>query len=306
MVNGKTSLLLAPEFVEPYLYFTKASEISVVGINPEAETSRGYVNIAVNYPNEWNLTYDIEVDKIALDDYNAENGTTFEVFPDGTYSIDQLDWYLLSGTNSRNITISFSKNALNDAKKYLLPLRIKNVSKWGVDPENDVQLISVKSSAPVLLDKTGWTILECNSNISYPGGGSEWLMRGPESMIDGLDTEFTYAAGVPTFWSAKSGDPLPIYASVDMQAQKTISKFEVHNPGGGDSWRSTLKKGYLEISTDGTSWTKAADWEFPNVNTPSVSVTLESMVAARYVKLVVTETFGGVVTVRELEIYGFE
>ncbi len=285
--SAKSRVLLMPNVAEPYLSFSSpgmASSATSIAINDPDEISL-QTGVQTNYKNLWDLTFSLEYSSQTLADYNAANGTSYVALPENAYRFDTKPWSMASGTSTANIPYTIvKKNLVNSAGSYLfgeyvLPLKIKSVSKYGIDPDNGVQFIRF-SYLPDLLDRSSWAVTEWNSCISQEEWYT-WLNRTPEKILDGDEG---------TFWGSKWDypSPLPYYFIIDMQAAKTVFRVGITKPA--DSWRGNMKKGYFEISNDQQTWTKLGDWEAES-NDPRSHVFDVTPAKGRYLKFVITEAF---------------
>ncbi|MGH3656503.1 MAG: discoidin domain-containing protein, partial [Micromonosporaceae bacterium] len=110
-----------------------------------------------------------------------------------------------------------------------------------------------------------------------------------ERMTDGdLDT-FYWTAGGP-----KAGD----YVGVDLGETRTVTSIEVHmasTSGPAPRPSDYLRHGVLQVSTDGSRWTNVGEFR----DQPDITVTLDSPLQARFVRLQALTTQAGWVQVRE-------
>lgn len=89
------------------------------------------VNIASPTPLSQDITVTMAVDKAALDAYNANNGTSYQLLPATLYQLSSLTTTIKAGTRLAPITVAFfsgidkvpDMTVYNNAR-YALPLRI--------------------------------------------------------------------------------------------------------------------------------------------------------------------------------------
>jgi len=285
--DSKADVLLVPNVIEPYVLFTNSgltpSPLSISVNDPdEFEVS---TKIQTNYKNNWDLKFTIEVDPQALADYSEAQNTSYAQLPANAFLLHPEAFSLATGESSKAISIRLIKKNLINAQgvnmfgEYILPLRIKTVSKYGVDPINGVQLFHI-SYLPDLLSRTGWEVIGWNSCISEESWYN-WLNRTPDKLLDG---------DVSTFWGSKWDAPkaLPYYFIIDMKTVKKVYRVGFTKPN--DEWRGNMKKGYFEISNDQTTWTKLTDWELEN-NDPRTHIFDVAASKGRYLRMVITEAF---------------
>ncbi|MDR0714607.1 MAG: DUF1735 domain-containing protein [Bacteroidales bacterium] len=268
-----------------------------------------HTTVSVNYKNEWDLTYKIGTDPSYVNAYNASNGTSFIPLPADAFELKPDEWTLPAGTNEKKISVTIIKKNLMDENgdylmgDYVIPMKITEVSKWNVNPDN-LQLLHVPFQASKV-PKAGWELLAYNSAYSdLPG--NEWLDRGPGAVIDDVNAKHTYA-DVQTFWLADWTLPLPYWMVFDMKARHKILRIELTMPLGGDNWRRSVKKGSLYVSEDNLVWTHAGDFEKTDKAADDFAFDLPQPVDGRYIRLEFTENYGNDtgVAVMNLEVIGF-
>lgn len=80
------------------------------------------------------VTGTIAVDQAYLNQYNADNGKTYEVLPDSVYTLSSFDFTIPSGERQFRIPVKISTNKLDLSHQYVLPLTISNsnikISNW--------------------------------------------------------------------------------------------------------------------------------------------------------------------------------
>lgn len=284
--ESKTDILLIPQVSEPYLTFANPGLSQTTGISvndPDQFTINSKVQ--TNFKNKWDLTYVIEPDAQALQNYNTEKNTSFSMLPENAFSLDSKTFTLKVNESSKEIPVTIvKKNLVSPEGKhlfgdYVLPLRINSVSKYGVDPGKSLQMLRF-SYLPDLLSRQGWEVIEWNSCINEESHYI-WLNRTPDKMLDD---------NVATFWGSKwdAPKPLPYFFVIDMKSQKNVFRIGFTKPN--DAWRGNMKKGYFEISSDQKQWTKLAEWELAS-NAPRSHVFDVTASKGRYLRFIITEAF---------------
>ncbi|MDR1864412.1 MAG: DUF1735 domain-containing protein [Bacteroidales bacterium] len=306
----KESVVLLPVFNNAYI------QLSPNGLTPEypigiyAEDSYTmHTTVGTNYKNEWDLTYRIATDAAYVTAYNAANNTSFMPLPANAFELKPDEWSLAAGTSSKDISLNIIKKNLVDGNgdyimgDYVIPLKITEVSKWDVDP-NNVQLLHVPFQSSNI-PKGDWELLGYNSAYS-DREGNEWLLRGPAAIIDDINAKHTYA-DVQTFWLADWEVELPYWMIFDMKMRHKILRMELTLPLGGDNWRRSIKKGRIEVSDDNITWTPAGDFEKTDASADFFAFDLPQPADGRYLKLVFTENVSNDngVAVMNLDVIGF-
>lgn len=149
------------------------------------------------------------------------------------------------------------------------------------NPDVFTEIAVIVGLNPVILNRSGWEIIEWNSCIceepQYAGLG-----RTPEKMLDGSGT---------TFWGSKwdVSKPFPYYFIFDMKREYKIYTINITKPTN-TTWRGNIKSGYFEISDDNVTWTKLSDWSIES-NAPRQHAFAQDGSTARYIKFVINEAF---------------
>lgn len=163
---------------------------------------------------------------------------------------------------------------------YALPLKIASVSKYGIDPEADVTIYPISIQPPVM-EKTGWTIEECNSIITDEVENAS-SMDIPDNLLDNNNN---------TYWCTRAIKPIefPYFVTINLQENCSLYRLGFQLPE--DESLGNIKSGYFEVSTDGENWTKIVDWNRKS-NLEDRSMELDfSMQQANYIRFVITDAF---------------
>lgn len=280
--------LLLPSVIDPYLALVDTGLVTgTIGIDFDSpDETLIFPEVEVNFPNRWDIDFEVEVDPSLVHEYNERNGTNYTVLNPAAFKIDEETLTLQSFDEDHAFKISVLKKGFIDGNgdflfgDYIIPIRITSSSKFSIDPEKRVQLIPV-SFRPNKLDRTEWVITDWNSCIceepQYEGLG-----RIPETLLDG---------DADTFWGSKWDEPRPFphYFVFDMQTSHKVYQFDLIKPLSA-SWRGNIKSGYFEISDDGESWTKIGSWEMVENATREHNYKV-TPTTGRYIKLVIDEAF---------------
>jgi hypothetical protein len=312
--QDKLTILVRPVFREPYIFVQNSASVQEIPIKASGDTTTHSLMVSLNFPNlsdpyAWDITYKFSVEQSLLDTYNQQNGTNYKLLPAEAYSLNESEWNIPKKKNMKTIPVHFYKKKLVDASNaylfddYFLPLKLSQVSHWGIDPDQNIQLIHIPFY-PAAFDATNWIVLDWNSDITMDAE-YESLGMVPYKMLTGEG------------WRSKWAPPaqFPYYFIFDMRTSKTVTGIRFTFPD--ESWRGRLKKGYFEVSSDNENWTRILDWTRPS-NTPRVNeydVDPADRLEGRYLKFVITEATeyfngdanqGAQLDIQRLEIIGFE
>lgn len=147
----KMSTILSPVIKQPYLKLVNTGLfLPGLSLSPSSdEMQLIYNKIETNYPNQWNLTYTLEIDPTILTNYNEANETSYKLLPEEAYELNTSDWKLRPNETEQYFTIKVKTAGLvsNDGKymfgEYVLPIRLATVSIHGINPEANTLLYPV-------------------------------------------------------------------------------------------------------------------------------------------------------------------
>ncbi len=134
---GMTEATNDPLYVELVAPQTKKVDLSV---SLEGETQK-------------DITVSLIVDEEAIDKYNSDNSTSYEIIPSEAYSLSRTEVVVARGdTISNNATLTLNSLAMPDnEEEYILPIRITGSignSIAEINQENDIQYIIFKRKVP--------------------------------------------------------------------------------------------------------------------------------------------------------------
>jgi|GEM_PF-773280 len=280
--------LLEPNIVEPYISFSRPGLLSgntLIDFDSPEEIVIFSV-VELNFSNKWDIDFELTSDAQLVEAYNNQHGTNYIVLDSEAYAIDERSLTIRDFEIEHAYKITVDKKSFEDGEgkykfgDYLIPIKLTSVGRGNIHPESNYQLIPVSFQANQL-DRTDWEIVEWNSCIcdepQYDGLG-----RVPDNILDG-DSD--------TFWGSTWDEPVPMpyYISMDMQFEQTIYQIDLIKPEA-DSWRGNLKSGHFEISDDGETWNKLAEWEMEDNSTRKHTFIVPPS-TGRYIKFVVNEAF---------------
>ncbi len=148
--------VIVPTLIEPYIQFTKAGFLN--DLNSIKSSSLAilhyYSKVEVNYPNLQDVNFKVELAKdhqALIQQYNEAHKDepgyeNYVVLPTASYEL-YSDWTIAKGANYTGIDFKVYKDKLVDNTgkpqygKYVLPLRIIQVSTNKIHPDNDLVLI---------------------------------------------------------------------------------------------------------------------------------------------------------------------
>ena len=163
----------------------------------------------------------------------------------------------------------------------MIPVRLRAVS--GGVPVYSARTIAyyvISLAAPVPLSRSGWTVVETNSEETVGEGEANGRAR---FVLDGNNN---------TFWHTKyvgGVDQLPHYLVVDMLKNQTILGMNITGRNGSPTGNPNIID--ITFSDDAKSWKSPVTFELDNVYTTQVRYFTTAQ-NGRYMKLTVRGTMG--------------
>lgn len=137
----------------------------------------------------YTLDITFKADPSKVEEFNAKNGTEYVMAPGASYDLSDAKVMLPRyNTVSSTARVSISTKGIPDSKEYILPIVIDEVSGdegASVDAEKNVIYVLIKKyrlKDPVLLDRTGWEVIYCDSEAEesmyngYPYGPVKYIL----------------------------------------------------------------------------------------------------------------------------------
>ncbi|MBD8487819.1 discoidin domain-containing protein [Echinicola sp. CAU 1574] len=232
--------------------------------------------------------------------FNQENGTDYELMPEGSYELSGDQAFITAGemqSESLKLWVNPGKG-FDFETKYLLPVTIKSVqSDLPVNEALRTTYFLVDANPPVYeaFDRSQWNVYDVSSEeVSGEGENNGHAKHA----LDG---------DIETFWHTQwqgASPGLPHIITVDMGESKLVNGFSFiqrQNRGTGN-----VNELFIELSEDGENWTQVEIFpgNLPNDNNNN-PVFLTSSSNARYFRVTITSTYGNTNFTHLAEIYGF-
>lgn len=235
-------------------------------------------------PGDVQVTF--KIDYSTWDSINAMRQTAglplFEKIPDSVFSFPANTSVIKGGANiSENISFKISSKKIQKDHNYMIPLGIGNVGNgYRINTQKGIAYFIVKAEDPSL-DRSKWSIYEFDSQ--------EASGEGPNNGR----AVFVLDGNTSTFWTSQWDGfepPLPHHISIDMNATLTLNGVIVtrrQNVTNGSP-----KAFNVDVSTDGTNWKAAGNYELEAVNQKQFFLFAAPITAARYFRITVTTVWG--------------
>ncbi|QQT30555.1 DUF1735 domain-containing protein [Sphingobacterium multivorum] len=270
--------LLIPNVKDPFLEFTSPGlQLDQIKLSPTgAEQVIGEATLVTNYPNQWNLDYEIDVDPMILDDYNGtvSDDKKFKLLPKAAFQLLPAPYKIAEKENKASFSYTILKKGLIDGAtnlfgEYALPLRIKSVSKNGINPVASTILVPV-SFQPPDIPRSGWKVIAASSE--WIGGGEK------ENILDGNPDTFWH-----NIWMGGE-PPLPHYVIIDFGKEYNVMMIELTRR----LWNNDLKVVEFSASNDNKTYVPLGKIDF-GTNSPKSTLAVNvPTTKARYLKCTVT------------------
>lgn len=289
--DDRLTTLIRPVIEQPLVAFARYGLVKgdVNATRSGVAEQKVFFDINANFIAQRDITYTLEIDNSLIDEYNAENNTTYRPFPEGSIKLD-LEGKINEFLSSAKFDLVFVRsvlvpdNAPSNFGNFMLPIRLKSLSSSNIDPDKSVLLYTVSVEASKL-EKGKWSIVECNSDLNDDPDATdaEKANNGPDALIDGSTSKW---------WRSiyRTEQALPYYAVVDFGRMTAVAKVGFEIPASSNKRYANSKAGHVELSLDGVTWVNAGTWSSPSAATQSIEFDVTPM-TARYMKFCVDEAF---------------
>lgn len=285
----RVTTLIKPNIDTPLISLDKYGYVK--GLTPTRRTSLEedvYISVSSNFIPKDDIDFTLTVDADALDKYNQENGTAYKILPEEAYRLEK-NWTIKKAMTTSRFKFTFVREALipedgpSKFGTFILPITMSEVSSSAVNPKQATIFYAVSVVASPI-DKSTWSIVECNSEIANDPNPATATDQYPSTnLIDGNSATYW-----KSLWSVD--EPFPYYVIIDLGVDRDLYKIGYEIPSGLNRLQANNKAGYVEASLDGTNWENIANWIAPSKTTSAVEFEVNPT-TARYIKFVITESF---------------
>ena len=265
------------------------------------------VTLGLDTDNQWNIDLGLGIDQDYIDNYNSQNGTVFQLVPEGLYEFP-ASMQLASGTTNADMTINVDGSSLQPGD-YMLPIEIANTSMFEISASNATYPMAFRIMGEEL-DRSNWSIYYYSTE--EPTGEDNGNNGRAPHMIDGNTSTYWH-----TQWQGEGANPpLPHLLIFDTQSEHTFTQFALMQRENS----FYTKGGKFYVTDDPESY--KTDYEQDKNNVSSIwgegigSFNLAQENGAqtfgvkpttgRYIVLLVTESYRseGLACIAELYAYG--
>jgi hypothetical protein len=227
---------------EGKIYMTQAqdsrSSINAVIADTAQTFSFGASYGGLKYPSQ-DITLTFKLDNSLIDQYNAQNGTSYQAMPADKFTISGLTTVIPAGrTTSEPITISIQTKSLAKGAEYLFPIVLSNVSAGTINPELQTAFFRIKIVRKET-DVTGSGVLTVSKDNSGGPDAGEGSSKLTDNNLNSKFLVFDFPAGL--WMQLKLGQP------------QVIEQYKLTS--GNDAPERDPKNWKFFGSNDGNNWT---------------------------------------------------
>lgn len=233
------------------------------------------INFGLDTDNKWDIDCQFEVDADYVDEYNAQNGTSFVALPEGSYSFDKT-MVLKGGVTTGKLAVEIVGSSL-EAIDYMLPVRFTEASLFEVS-EKAVYPLVIRVIGKQF-DRSNWSISANTEEKTAEGAGNGVA----KCVLDG---------NIGTMWHSQytGGTPnLPHELTVDAKEVVTFTHFGLTQRQ--HATYKDVKAGEFFVSSDNKTWTSVGKFKAEQVYENQIFPV--TPMQGRYFKIQITESNRG-------------
>lgn len=261
-INSKKQYaFVIPEVLVPTVGFETGGYVNNTLSEDGEASSRISTLLKLPVPDKWGIQCELEVDETALDEYNRKNGTSYASLPEEYYELNKTITFKNDETTAPVEVLV--KKAGMDYGNYVLPLRIKSISKKEFNPDEEKRtiLLGISFTPP----RISLTADMLSSNALEPSEGSL------DNLLDGDVSTYFHSA-----WSVTVEEEHYVQVALNEPIRNFVFNYTTRNSNG----KAAPAEFYVSISSDGNNFVElerftaaknglptngAATWESPTV-----------------------------------------
>lgn len=253
-----------------------------MNISPEPEKFLfGAAYGGIGFPsNDVEVTF--QVDPLLVEEYNAENGTTYPALPEEAFTLSGTNAKIsVDDTLSSEIMLSVNSQIMEPFTEYMLPVKIKGVSdETAINEDLRVAYLIFKTEPNLedyeQIDRAGWSVVDFSSEEPAEGANGGLV----SSAFDGADNTFWH-----TQWNGGEAPP-PHWFIIDMGSTQILHALTFLTRQSDNAGKPHEVQ--IETSLDGSEWSQAGEFTLENVNELQTRFLSEGFnKEARYLKVTV-------------------
>lgn len=194
----------------------------------------------LNYPSQ-DIAVNFAIDSAAINNYNSQHGTSYNLLPSNSYSISSFNGVIKSGTTSSNaLPINITTKNLNRSLKYILPVTIKSATGGFIDSSLRTTYFLIDTIQRLEKDITS----NASLTVAWDNSGGPNAGEGSKKLVDGdNNTKFLIGGYASNFW-----------VQLQFPSPQKIGAYTITS--GNDAPDRDAKDWQLVGSNDGITWTE--------------------------------------------------
>lgn len=251
----------------------------------DASTLKFVVKVLGSEIPDEDITVSFEVDESLLASFNATNETSYTLFPEANYTVDQTITISAGAAISDSISLVINGDQL-EGSSYLLPITITEVTGAKMaESQTAIYFVLTKKQAVEMEDgkyvRTNWSIADFSTEEPAEGNGNGLAV----TVLDGDWNTFWH-----TQWDGGFA-PFPHEITIDMGQELTLHGIKYVNRPTDSRWEHGQPKELTVLtSTDGVNFTDAESFTELPLNWPEEEIDLPftTEVNAQYFRISIT------------------
>lgn len=275
--------------ITPTLGFTN-TDVAIASYNYGTTAITAKIAMGLDTDNQWDIVCNFGVDEDYIAEYNADNGTSFKLLPEGAYTLPE-SMTLTSGITNTELTVTVNSTELKTGD-YMLPIRITEISQFEIFEKKAIYPLTIRIMGTAL-DRTGWTGEANTEELAGEGTNGK-----AGCALDGNISTYWHSVWLSGNWVS-----LPFEIIVDTQTEHTFTQFGLQQRQH-ESCTDT-KSGKFYVSSDKKNWTEVGPFSLEKIFMEQIfSITPTK---GRYFKVSIEETYRGTnASLSEIYAYGLD
>lgn len=276
--------------ITPALGFAQSSvEVKLLEYG-SVSTFTEKVVFGLDTDNKWDLDCKFAVDKDYVTEYNLDNETFFRVLPEGTYTVPET-MTLANGTTKAELGVIIKGEQLEPGD-YMLPIKITEVSQFGISEEKSIYPLAIRIMGPQL-SRAGWAGEANTEELTGEGASGK-----AGCALDGDLSTYWHST-----WQSGNWVSFPFEIIVDTQKEYTFTQFALMQRQH-DSY-TDARSGKFYVSSDKENWMEVGSFFMEKILDKQVFAITPAK--GRYFKVSIYESYRGTnASLSEIYAYGLE
>ncbi len=237
-------------------------------------------------PSETSATVTAVIDTSLVSAYNEANGTNYMTctasLSKATATINQGEY--ASFDSIEVVLPKADYSAISEIGTYLVPVKLSTITTGVVSTEYNIVYLEINVEQKLIKEDAGSGDIQG----TLVADRSAWTATSTDASVTNFSSVFDGNAGSGVSFGNEASPTI----TIDMQDEKNVSAFYFKNTNY--SWYNwyNFSNIYIELSTDGTTWTEAGTAPPHVENTTDQYIILYGAVPSRYVRITVSWLYG--------------